>query len=39
MRIHNLYEDEKGESHWRDVEVEWAEKTPTGRRSVLRGPH
>jgi hypothetical protein len=25
MRIHNLYEDENGESHWRDVEVEWVE--------------
>ena len=23
MRIHNLYEDEKGESHFRDVEIEW----------------
>jgi quercetin dioxygenase-like cupin family protein len=23
MRIHNLYEDESGESHWRDIEVEW----------------
>jgi hypothetical protein len=26
MRIHNLYTDEKGESHFRDVEVEWAEE-------------
>ena len=34
MRIHNLYEDEQGESHWRDVEVEWAETTPTGRLSA-----
>ena len=25
MRIHNLYADEKGESHWRDIEVEWTE--------------
>lgn len=23
MRIHNLYEDEHGESHFRDIEVEW----------------
>jgi hypothetical protein len=23
MHIHNLYEDEYGESHFRDVEVEW----------------
>ena len=24
MRIHNLYTDENGESHFRDIEVEWA---------------
>ena len=23
MRIHNLYEDENGESHFRDIEIEW----------------
>lgn len=26
MRIHNLYTDTKGESHFRDIEVEWAEE-------------
>ena len=26
MRIHNLYVDDKGESHWRDIEVEWIEE-------------
>ena len=26
MRIHNLYEDENGESHFRDIEIEWAEE-------------
>ena len=25
MRIHNLYVDDTGESHWRDIEVEWVE--------------
>jgi hypothetical protein len=25
MRVHNLYVDDKGESHWRDIEVEWVE--------------
>jgi hypothetical protein len=25
MRIHNLYADTNGESHFRDIEVEWAE--------------
>jgi len=33
MRIHNLYADAKGESHWRDVEVEWTEQTHGGRLS------
>jgi len=23
MRIHNLYTDENGESHFRDIEIEW----------------
>jgi hypothetical protein len=26
MRIHNLYTDDKGESHFRDIDVEWAEE-------------
>lgn len=26
MRIHNLYCDAKGESHFRDIEVEWVEE-------------
>jgi len=26
MRIHNLYCDEHGESHFRDIEVEWETK-------------
>ena len=25
MRIHNLYADTNGESHFRDIEVEWVE--------------
>jgi uncharacterized cupin superfamily protein len=25
MRIHNIYVDDNGESHWRDIEVAWAE--------------
>jgi oxalate decarboxylase/phosphoglucose isomerase-like protein (cupin superfamily) len=33
MRIHNLYEDEQGESHWRDIEVEWTEMTVGGPAS------
>ena len=33
MRIHNLYADATGESHFRDVEVEWVESTRSGRLS------
>jgi hypothetical protein len=34
MRIHNLYEDENGESHWRDIEVEWVEQRGSNRFSA-----
>ena len=34
MRIHNVYVDASGESHFRDIEVEWAEETPTGKLSI-----
>jgi len=30
MRIHNLYADEQGESHFRDIEVDWAEEAVGG---------
>ena len=33
MRIHNVYEDANGESHFRDIEVDWTEETPTGKLS------
>ena len=26
MRIHNLYVDDEGQSHFRDIEVEWVEE-------------
>jgi hypothetical protein len=26
MRIHHLYTDEKGESHFKDIEIEWVEE-------------
>ena len=43
MRIHNLYCDANGESHWRDIEVEWVEErnfsqdlgAPAGQRHHL----
>ena len=28
MKIHNLYTDENGESHFRDIEIEWVENAP-----------
>ena len=33
MRIHNVYEDANGESHFRDIEVDWVEETPSGKLS------
>ena len=36
MRIHNLYEDASGISHWRDVEVEFAEVIRGSRVSRLQ---
>jgi hypothetical protein len=33
MRIHNLYEDANGVSHWRDIEVEWASEGRGGKLS------
>ena len=34
MRIHNLYADAKGESHFRDVEVTWVEERNFSRYSA-----
>ena len=33
MRIHNIYADAKGESHIRDLEIEWARNGPMGKIS------
>jgi hypothetical protein len=33
MRIHNLYADASGVSHFRDIEVEWAQDLPGGKLS------
>ena len=33
MRIHNLYTDTSGQSHFRDIDVEWAEETRAGKLS------
>jgi hypothetical protein len=34
MRIHNLYCDATGESHWRDIEVQYVEQNEAGRLSA-----
>jgi hypothetical protein len=34
MRIHNLYVDDAGETHWRDVEIEWVESRNASRLSA-----
>ena len=33
MRIHNLYVDDAGETHFRDIEVEWETEGPGGKLS------
>ena len=33
MRIHNLYVDASGETHFRDIEVEWVEERRAGKLS------
>ena len=33
MKIHRLYTDAQGESHFTDMEVEYVESTPAGRLS------
>ena len=35
MRIQNIWVDADGETHFRDLEVEWGEQTPAGRLSEL----
>jgi hypothetical protein len=36
MRIHNLYVDSAGESHFRDIEVAWEANALGGRMSKLQ---
>ncbi len=33
MRIHHLYADAKGESHFEDVDIDWVEETRSGKLS------
>ena len=39
LRVHNLYCDANGESHWRDIQVEWAEETEAGKLSARQAAH
>jgi hypothetical protein len=34
MRIHHLFTDPSGESHFEDLEIEYVEQTPGGRTSA-----
>jgi len=34
MKIHRLYADKNGQSHFQDVEIEYVDKTPAGRMSA-----
>jgi hypothetical protein len=36
MKIHRLYTDDQGESHFQDTEVEYVETTRSGRLSACR---
>jgi quercetin dioxygenase-like cupin family protein len=33
MRIHNLYVDADGESHFRDIEIDWVSESKSGKLS------
>ena len=33
MHVHNLYADENGESHFRDIEIDWVQVTRGGKLS------
>ena len=33
MRIHNLYNGDDGQSHFRDLEVDWVSESPGGKLS------
>ncbi len=39
MRVHNLYCDANGESHWRDIQIEWAEETEAGKMSARQAAY
>ncbi len=34
FHVHNLYCDADGESHWRDIEIDWAEDVSAGKLSA-----
>jgi hypothetical protein len=34
LRVHNLYCDSNGESHWRDIQIEWVEENDAGKLSA-----
>ena len=34
IRVHNLYCDANGESHWRDIQIDWAQEGPEGKTSA-----
>jgi hypothetical protein len=36
MKVHRMYADEAGESHFQDVEIPYAQETATGRLSALQ---
>jgi hypothetical protein len=39
IRVHNLYCDDKGESHWRDIDIAWVNEGPEGKTSERQPAH
>jgi hypothetical protein len=39
MHVHNLYADENGQSHWRDITIDWAQEGPEGKTSARQAAY
>ena len=39
LHIHNLYCDANGESHWRDIQIDWVEENDAGKLSARQPAH
>ena len=39
LHVHNLYCDANGESHWRDLQIEWVEENEAGKLSARQAAY